>query len=107
MTYSYNVVGTMRDMACDKQSSISHLILDYPYLGTRVHPVKDLYDLAFAKRLKVRLSGWAWSVNVIIYWSKEHGRWIAKTEADTTTKNNLLELPIYYNRYDSITACSI
>lgn len=92
----YLVKATYRTNICDRNAPIAGLVLDMPYNGYTVHELKDLVSLAKYGQLWVSLVYGAPPVRVTIEWSPYYGRWVAKTDADTTTRNNLLSLPIFY-----------
>ncbi len=91
----FKVNATVRKIKCDKNSSITHLVIDPAYNGYTVHSLESLKPLADRKLLYVDLPGYAYDVLVEIYWSSKLGVWVARTNADSVLFNNLDQLPIY------------
>lgn len=108
------VTATVRERHCDRQSAITALQLHQPYNGFTIHELKDLLELSRSNSLWVSLGHGVNPVRVEVFWSPNHSRYIARTVADTTTKNNLDHLPIVrprgYQTTPGVTnyeACSI
>ncbi len=92
----YYVKGTVREDSCNKNSAITHLVLEQVYGNFGIHDVGSLKGLADQGLLWVRIPGWYNEAKVRIYYSSFYRRYIATTSADNTQCNNLLALPIYY-----------
>jgi hypothetical protein len=91
------VTATYRENPCDSNSPIMKLHLKDPYNGFRGHKIEDLKREADAHQLFVKTHSGCNGVNVIIFYSHLHRRWIATTKRDGSQCNNLLSLPIYFN----------
>ncbi len=92
----YYVNGTYRKDPCNDSSLIEGLVLDKTYNGFTVHSIENLKILADQGQIQVYSPKVFRNVNVIIYYSWSHQRYIATTERDGLECNNLLSLPIYY-----------
>lgn len=105
MSY-FHVIGTVREWDCDKSAAISSLILDQSWNAYTVHTVANLKDLSDRKLLLSICPRTGKFAHVRIYWSPFHRRWIATTNADDTTCDNLLSKPIYKAVSSSATVVS-
>lgn len=92
----YFVKATYRLNHCDSSSRIVGLVLDQPFNGFTVHELGNLVELARQGNLLVNVGAYYPRVHVRIEWSHQYGHWVARTDADSVTSNNLLRLPIVY-----------
>jgi hypothetical protein len=92
----YYVIATVRENACNKDSSISQLVLNQQYSNFTVHNIEQLKILADQGRLFTQATRNFPEARVRIFWSMYFKRWVATTRADLVQCNNLLELLIYY-----------
>jgi|GEM_PF-5713784 len=86
------IVGTLRESSTNRNSAIVGLRSDVAIEGRYDNTLSALKRYADAAFLWVRRSGLP-DAKVEIFWSDSYMRYIARTDADTTTFNNLDALP--------------
>ncbi len=89
----YVVIATVREVACSKYSRIIKLLLDREYCGKKIHDLRDLKRLADVGLLFVKLYR-PYCKNVLVRITWNNGQFVASTNPDNVTCNNLLNLPI-------------